>query len=72
MYEFSCVVNEFHFFSFAGLAKKLANDNNLAFVEAPALQPAEVHLDEQRKQQLQAEADAAAAAPLPEDDEDII
>lgn len=37
-----------------------------------ALQPAEVILDEARKQQLQAEADAAAQAPLPEDDDDII
>jgi GTP-binding nuclear protein Ran len=57
---------------FLWLAKKLANDNNLAFVEVPALQPAEVILDEARKQQLQAEADAAAQAPLPEDDDDII
>jgi len=57
---------------FLWLAKKLANDNNLAFVETPALQPAEVHLDDARKAQLQAEADAAAAAPLPEDEDEII
>ena len=55
-----------------GLAKKLANDNNLAFVETPALQPAEVVLDDARKQQLQREAEQAAAAPLPEEDDDII
>ena len=55
-----------------GLARKLANDNNLAFVETPALQPAEVQLDDARKQQLEAEAAAAAAAPLPDEDDDII
>jgi len=57
---------------FLWLAKKLANDNNLAFVETPALQPAEVHIDDARKQQLEAEASAAAAAPLPEEEDDII
>uniref|UniRef100_A0A7S1IV12 GTP-binding nuclear protein n=1 Tax=Eutreptiella gymnastica TaxID=73025 RepID=A0A7S1IV12_9EUGL len=57
---------------FLWLARKLANDNNLAFVETPALQPAEVQLDEARKQQLEAEAAAAAAAPLPDEDDDII
>lgn len=57
---------------FLWLARKLANDNNLAFVETPALQPAEVQLDDARKQQLEAEAAAAAAAPLPDEDDDII
>ena len=44
----------------------------VSLILLPALQPAEVVLDEARKQQLQAEADAAAQAPLPEDDDDII
>jgi len=55
---------------FLWLAKKLANDNALAFVEAPALQPAEVTLDQSRIQQLEAEAAAAAAEALPEDGDD--
>jgi len=57
---------------FLWLAKKLANDNNLTFVEAPALQPSEVHIDEARKQQLEAESAAAASVPLQDDDDDII
>eukprot|EP00992_Anisonema_acinus_P014751 TRINITY_DN9441_c0_g1_i1.p2 TRINITY_DN9441_c0_g1~~TRINITY_DN9441_c0_g1_i1.p2 ORF type:complete len:148 (-),score=43.16 TRINITY_DN9441_c0_g1_i1:147-590(-) len=57
---------------FLWLAKKLANDNNLSFVEAPALLPAEVHLGDAQRQQLEAEANAAAAVPLGDDDDDII
>ena len=57
---------------FLWLAKKLANDNNLSFVEAPALHPPEFQLDESRKQQLEMEAAQAAAAPLPDDDDDVI
>lgn len=57
---------------FLWLAKKLANDNNLTFVEAPALQPSEVHIDEERKKQLEAESAAAAAVPLQDDDDEII
>jgi len=57
---------------FLWLAKKLANDNNLVFVEAPALQPSEVHIDEARKKQLEAESAAAASVPLQDDDDDII
>lgn len=55
---------------FLWLARKLSGDNNLQFVEAPALQPPEFNLDEQTKQRYEAELAQAAAQPLPEDDDD--
>jgi GTP-binding nuclear protein Ran len=55
---------------FLWLARKLAGDNHLQFVEAPALHPPEATLDEATKQQYEAEIAAAAAQPLPEDDDD--
>ena len=56
---------------FLWLAKKLVGDNNLSFVEQPALAPPEFHMDQQQHQALQNELAAAAAVPLPEDDEDL-
>lgn len=55
---------------FLWLARKLAGDNALQFVEAPALHPPEAHIDEATKQQYEAEIAAAAAQPLPDDDDD--
>ena len=55
---------------FLWLARKLAGDNQLHFVEAPALQPPEFQLDEQTKAKYEAEIAQAAAQPLPEDDDD--
>jgi len=55
---------------FLWLARKLSGDNQLHFVEAPALQPPEFHLDNQVKAQYEAELAQAAAQPLPEDDDD--
>ena len=54
----------------AGLARKLAGDNTLHFVEAPALQPPEFQIDEATKTRYEQELAAAAAQPLPEDDDD--
>eukprot|EP00993_Chasmostoma_nieuportense_P003460 NODE_4174_length_830_cov_589.017070_g4016_i0.p1 GENE.NODE_4174_length_830_cov_589.017070_g4016_i0~~NODE_4174_length_830_cov_589.017070_g4016_i0.p1 ORF type:complete len:215 (-),score=49.60 NODE_4174_length_830_cov_589.017070_g4016_i0:122-766(-) len=56
---------------FLWLAKKLANDTNLTFVEAPALHPPEIHLDDSRKAALEQEVNAAASAALPDDEEEI-
>merc|ERR1712154_680408 len=53
---------------FLWLARKLCGDNNLHFVEAPALAPPEFNIDEATKLQWQSEVDKAAAEPLPEDD----
>mmetsp|Transcript_24996 Transcript_24996/g.59419 ORF Transcript_24996/g.59419 Transcript_24996/m.59419 type:complete len:130 (+) Transcript_24996:77-466(+) len=55
---------------FLWLARKLAGDNSLHFVEAPALQPPEFQFDEQLKQQYEAELQQAAAQPLPDDDDE--
>ena len=55
---------------FLWLARKLAGDASLHFVEAPALQPPEARLDEAQKQQYEQELATAAAQPLPDDDDD--
>ncbi|KAJ2794940.1 GTP-binding nuclear protein gsp1/Ran [Coemansia furcata] len=56
---------------FLWLARKLAGDANLEFVQAPALQPPEVHIDNDLMDQYNQEMEAAAAQPLPEEDDDL-
>jgi GTP-binding nuclear protein Ran len=55
---------------FLWLARKLSGDNQLHFVEAPALQPPEFHFDEETKHKYEKELADAAAMPLPEDDDE--
>ena len=55
---------------FLWLARKLSGDNNLAFVQAPALAPPDAIIDEATKRQIEQETQNAAAQPLPEDDDD--
>jgi len=55
---------------FLWLARKLAGDNALHFVEAVALRPPEAQIDEATKRQYEAEIEQAANVPLPEDDDD--
>merc|ERR1712176_113474 len=55
---------------FLWLARKLAGDNVLNFVESPVLQPPEFQFDENLKNQYEQELQAAAAQPLPEDDDE--
>lgn len=55
---------------FLWLARKLAGDNQLHFVEAPALQPPERSIDVATQQRYEAELAQAAAQPLPEDDDE--
>jgi len=55
---------------FLWLAKKLANDNNLAFTQEPGLQRAEVQISAEQQAQMQAEAEAAASIRLPDEGED--
>ena len=52
------------------LAKKLSGDNQLLFVESPALQPPEFTIDQETQKKYEADLQAAAAQPLPEDDDD--
>lgn len=56
---------------FLWLAKKLSGDNNLMFVEAPAMRPPEAMIDMNDMNRYEQELTEAAACPLPEDDDDI-
>jgi len=55
---------------FLWLAKKLANDNNLNFVQQVALERPEFEISEQQRAQMAQEATAAAALPFPDEGED--
>ena len=57
---------------FLWLARKLAGDNTLVFVEAPALAPPSATIDPNDVQRFEQELAAAAAADLPDDDDDDI
>jgi len=56
---------------FLWLARKLLNEPNLTFVEAPALAPPEVQLDLETMRQNELELEQAKAVPLPDEDEDL-
>lgn len=50
----------------------ICSDNNLTFVEAPALAPPEVTITQEQIAQIEAETQAAASSvPLPDEDEDL-
>jgi GTP-binding nuclear protein Ran len=55
---------------FLWLARKLVGDPNLTFVEAPALKPPEVPIDEQQMQQYEQALQEAQSLPLPDDADD--
>uniref|UniRef100_A0A0D3AK24 AAA+ ATPase domain-containing protein n=1 Tax=Brassica oleracea var. oleracea TaxID=109376 RepID=A0A0D3AK24_BRAOL len=69
-YEISAKSNYNFEKPFLYLARKLAGDPNLHFVESPALAPPEVHIDVAEQQKNEADLIAAAAQPLPDDDDD--
>ncbi|KAG7023545.1 GTP-binding nuclear protein Ran-3, partial [Cucurbita argyrosperma subsp. argyrosperma] len=69
-YEISAKSNYNFEKPFLYLARKLAGDANIHFVESPALAPPEVHIDLAAQQQHEAELAAAASQPLPDDDDD--
>ncbi|KAJ1736292.1 GTP-binding nuclear protein gsp1/Ran [Coemansia biformis] len=56
---------------FLWLARKLTGEPDLDFVEAPALQPPEVQIDDNLMMQYSKEMEAAAAMPLPEEEDDL-
>jgi GTP-binding nuclear protein Ran len=56
---------------FLWLARKLIGNQNLEFVAAPALAPAEVAVDSALMQQYNQELNEAANQPLPEEDDDL-
>jgi GTP-binding nuclear protein Ran len=54
---------------FLWLARRLANDPGLNFVEAPMMQQAERHMTEQEKAEIERQTMEAMNAPLPDFDE---
>ncbi|KNH05149.1 GTP-binding nuclear protein rtb2 [Perkinsela sp. CCAP 1560/4] len=54
---------------FLWLAKKLANDPHLVFVEAVAVKPPMLTIDQNQIQGMESELAMAASLPIPEDDE---
>jgi GTP-binding nuclear protein Ran len=69
-YEISAKSNYNFEKPFLYLARKLAGDVNLHFVESPALAPPEVHIDLAAQKQYEAELAQASALPLPDDDDE--
>ena len=55
---------------FVWLLRKLTNESGLHLVEAPALKPQEIILDQAHIQELEEEAQKAAVMALPEDVEE--
>ena len=56
---------------FLWLARKLAGDPNLQFVESVALAPPEVMIDPAELAKYEAELASAAAQPLPDEDDEL-
>jgi GTP-binding nuclear protein Ran len=70
-YELSAKSNYNFEKPFLYLARKLAGDPNLQFVESPALAPPEVTIDAAEQAQYEAELANAAAQPLPDEDDEL-
>lgn len=68
-YEISAKVNYNFEKPFIWIARKLAGNNDLQFVEAPALAPPEAEIDMNQMEKYQQELNAAAALPLGDDDD---
>ena len=71
-FEISAKVNYNFEKPFIWIARKLAGNNDLQFVEAPALAPPEAEIDMAQMARYDQELAMAAAAPLPENDDDDI
>jgi len=56
---------------FLWIGRKLMGDPNLIFVESPALVPAEIIIDEQRKIEMEQELIQAQQIALPDDDDEM-
>lgn len=55
---------------FIWITRKVAGNNSIEFVEAPALAPPEAEIDLALMEQYQRELASAAAVPLPDGDDD--
>ena len=69
-FEISAKVNYNFEKPFIWITRKVAGNNDINFVEAPALAPPEAEIDMAQMAKYQQELQDAAAAPLPEGDDD--
>jgi len=69
-YEISAKVNYNFEKPFLWITRKVAGNNEIVIVEAPALAPPEADIDMAQMQRYQDELNTAAAVPLPEGDDD--
>jgi GTP-binding nuclear protein Ran len=69
-FEISAKVNYNFEKPFIWITRKVAGNNDIHFVEAPALAPPEAEIDMAQMQRYQQELENAAAVPLPEGEED--
>jgi GTP-binding nuclear protein Ran len=70
-YDISAKSNYNYEKPFLWLARRLAGNNNLVFVEQPTLQVPVVQMDNAHIKQMEDELSAAQNAPLPADDDDF-
>lgn len=71
-YEISAKSNYNYEKPFLWLARKLAGNDNLQFVEEVAMKPAEIHLSAEDQERIRREAEEAQQVPLPDDDEELL
>jgi len=69
-YELSAKTNYNFEKPFLWIVRKVAGNNDIQFVEAPALAPPEADIDMNQMRRYQEELNDAAAIPLPEADDD--
>jgi len=69
-YEISAKSNYNYEKPFLWLARKLLKQDDLVLVEAPALKPPEIPLDEQQIKAYEQELEQAKGTPLPEDEDE--
>jgi len=69
-YEISAKSNYNYEKPFLWLARKLLKQDDLVLVEAPALKPPEIPLDEQQIKAYELELEQAKGTPLPEDEDE--
>lgn len=69
-YEISAKVNYNFEKPFLWITRKVAGNNEIVFVEAPALAPPEAQIDEEYMNRQKLELEQAQSVPLPEGDDD--
>lgn len=68
-YELSAKSNYNFEKPFLWIARKLIANQNLVFVESPALKPPEVQIDEQKLKEIENEIDNVKDVPLPDEED---